>query len=86
VFQEVPVDLGNVSFNIDSRQQGSQSVINNEGGAVSLAGRFQTDTSGKPTQGTLKITPRPDTPEALLQLLSTTGQPDAQGAYVLEMN
>ncbi|MDR2173342.1 MAG: type II secretion system protein N [Burkholderiales bacterium] len=86
VFQKVPVDLGNVSFNIDSRQQSSHSVINNEGGAVSLDGNFQTNTSGKPTQGTLKITPRSDAPEALLQLLSTTGQPDAQGAYVLEMN
>ncbi|MCL2296783.1 MAG: type II secretion system protein N [Proteobacteria bacterium] len=85
VFQEVPVDLGNITFNIDSRQQGSHSTIHNEGGAVSLDGQFQTDTSGKPTRGTLKITPRPDTPEALLQLLSTTGQPDAQGSYILEM-
>ncbi|MDR0250232.1 MAG: type II secretion system protein N [Burkholderiales bacterium] len=85
VFQEIPVDLGNVTFNIDSRQQGSHSTINNEGGAVSLDGNFQTDASGKPAQGILKITPHPDTPEALLQLLSTTGQPDAQGSYILEM-
>ncbi|MDR2243953.1 MAG: type II secretion system protein N [Burkholderiales bacterium] len=85
VFQEIPLELGNVTFNIDSRQQGSHSTIKNEGGAVSLDGHFQTDTSGKPARGTLKITPHPDTPEALLQWLSTTGQPDAQGAYILEM-
>ncbi|MDR0770918.1 MAG: type II secretion system protein N [Burkholderiales bacterium] len=85
VFQEIPVDLGNVSFNVDSGQQGSHSIIKNEGGAVSLDGDFQTGIPGKPARGTLKITPRPDTPEALLQLLSAFGQPDAQGSYLLEM-
>ncbi|MDR2017147.1 MAG: type II secretion system protein N [Burkholderiales bacterium] len=85
VFQEIPVDLGNVTFNVDNRPNGSQSVIKNEGGVVSLDGNFQTDTSGKPARGTLKITPRPNTPEALLQWLSATGQPDAQGSYILEM-
>ncbi|MDR0250894.1 MAG: type II secretion system protein N [Burkholderiales bacterium] len=85
VFQEIPIDLGNVTFNIDSRQQSNQSVINNEGGTVSLDGNFQTDASDKPARGTLKITPRPNTPEALLRLLSTTGQPNAQGSYILEV-
>ncbi|MDR2711010.1 MAG: type II secretion system protein N [Burkholderiales bacterium] len=84
VFHEVPVDLGNVTFNIDNHQQGSQSTIKNEGGAVALDGSFQTDASGK-QQGTLKITPRPDAPEALKQLLAASGSPDAQGAYILEM-
>ncbi|MCL2309769.1 MAG: type II secretion system protein N [Proteobacteria bacterium] len=85
VFHEIPVDLGNVAFNIDSGQQGSRGIISNEGGAISLNGDFQTDASGKPAQGTLKITPHPNTPEALRQLLSTAGKPDAQGSYVLEM-
>ncbi len=85
VFHDVPVDLGNVTFNVDSGQQGSHSVIKNEGGAVSLDGDFQSSSSGKPARGTLKITPHQDTPEALLQLLANTGSPDAQGSYVLEM-
>ncbi|MCL2871810.1 MAG: type II secretion system protein N [Betaproteobacteria bacterium] len=85
VFQQLPVDLGNVSFDIDARQQGSQSTIKNEGGVVALDGNFQSDASGKPTHGTLKITPRPDAPEALLRLLSSVGSPDAQGNYYLDM-
>lgn len=77
---DTPIALGNVDFSMNADAQGRSGTVRNQGGAVQLEGDFPAASKGR-----LKITPRDDASPEILQLLSTFAQPDASGAYVLQM-